>query len=376
MGRGNLIHPRYDKSIRSVLYMSGRVNAADANHNFWELGNRLFCLGKWKCVAGKKNEIQFYSPNEYIVHINNDQLLTNVEDPSVFNEAGYILVTSFFFHEYRHYHQHTDWTMPDKMKTDAPNILIVGKDFIEDYSFQKAVARRNVAVDHVLSVYTWNYKNDPRELDAEEYRMRYCLKYFETVENPLVDLDTVRQVLFDYATSTDYIHYDRIVKHFPKNINDVIEALHEEKKAAFKERCDISTEECLDDRLRNIKPKEYDITEKLMRDPKYQDHWNAIEKARTGIQMDKIINQVAIMEHPAVMGIKTRIRHELNVTENAIRFARTKTNPYPVIPFHKMISYDIPETDTLDMDILSMADAINFGEQLSNLEAENYGLKL
>ena len=85
------------------------------------------------------------------------------------------------------------------------------------------IIRREFIKGYFPSVYTNNYSNDPSEMDAERYGIRYTLAYFES--DPIITKTEAEEILYQFAMSEDSIHSDIIDSYRDKlhNIYDILD---------------------------------------------------------------------------------------------------------------------------------------------------------
>lgn len=323
----------------NLLNTYGKENKIICLANLSRLGNKLFEKDKWNFnpYSYDSETVTSDSGNWYHVTIGNAALNDNCND-SECNRAAYVLEVKDMYHEKQHVWQNTtawnDKATLNSVKSHRQTTDIIRREFIKKY---------------FPSVYYNNYSSDPGEMEAESRGIRLALIYFKS--DPVISKTEAEDILYQIMMSDDCIHKkilepdeDRL-----KSIYDVLDLFEKRAETAASVKYDITMN--IPSRFRNDPDIDLSMTDTFLHSRNFKEYRKAFVACRTGIEQDKILEQVILFAHPnAVRKAPLRIRNELSNCRRQMELGTLRPGIHAILPKHINYSVQtISETEELKL---------------------------
>ena len=320
--------------IKEILNKHGKRNREHVLQTLDDLGNKLFIKNKWDFIESSDSEtISVDKGDWYHVTIGNRFLFYNCSD-SECNRAAYVSTVKDMYHESKHVWQRT------KAWNDKSNF-----NSIKSYRETTDIIRREFIKGYFPSVYTNNYSNDPSEMDAERYGIRYTLAYFES--DPIITKTEAEELLYQFAMSEDSIHSDIIDSYRDKlhNIYDILDLFDRRAKTVAEIKYPVTEDipVLFEDPDMNMS-----LTHEFLYSDSLKEYRKAFAVCSTGIEQDKILEQVILVSQPGVIRkAPLRLRIELLDCQNQMELSSLRPGPHAISP--KKINYSVQPSEELEL---------------------------
>ena len=302
------------------------------------LGNALFGKNKWFFTRSYNSETSTFKSGQLQYVAIGDRPLTDGCNSMEYNKAGYVHIVKDMYHEQSHVLMNT------KAWNDRENL-----NSLKSYKRTTNIVRREFVKSYFPSVYTNNYSNDPSEMDAERYGIRQTLNYFNS--DPVVTKSEAEKILYQFMMDENYIHSEIMDPHRDnlKTIYDVLNLFEERANISASSNCDKYNITMDIDPLFKDDP-EIDLwaTDIFLHDKRFKEYKKAFEKCKTGVEQDKILEQVILALNPnAIKKAPPRLYEELLNCRRQMELDTLKPGMHAVPP--KRINYLMHDTNSLEL---------------------------
>ena len=322
----------------NIVNVNGKITNEKAISRLSKLGNKLFGNDKWDFINGYDSETSTLSSGklQYVV-IGKNALIDNC-DETEFNKAGYVYTVKDMYHEQSHAWINT------KAWNDRANL-----NSVKSFKRTTNIVRREFVKSYFPSVYTNNYSNDPGELDAERYGIRQTLSYFDS--DPVVTKSEAEEILYQFMMVDDYIHSEMLdpYRDSLKTIYDVLDLFEERANMSAGPDCDrYDVTMDIDPVFRNDPEIDLQATDMFLHDKRFKEYRKAFEQCKTGMEQDKVLEQVILVMDPdAIKKAPLRLREELSDRRRQMELGTLKPGIHAVSP--NRIDYSVHDTDNLEL---------------------------
>lgn len=302
------------------------------------LGDKLFGKNNWEFIPLYESETNTPpSGKSYYVTIGEIPLTLDCNETEV-NKAGYVYIVKDMYHEQSHAWINT------KAWNDRANL-----NSVRSFKQTTNIVRREFVKSYFPSVYTNNYSNDPGEMDAERYGIRQTLSYFDS--DPVVTKSEAEEILYQFMMADDYIHSEMLdpYRDSLKTIYDVLDLFEERARISAGPECDrYNVTMDIDPVFRNDPEIDLQATDMFLHDKRFKEYRKAFEQCETGMEQDKVLEQVIlIMDPDAIKKAPPRLREELSDCRRQMELGTLKPGIHAISP--NRIDYSVHDADNLEL---------------------------
>lgn len=321
-----------------IVNIYGKTSKRKVGSKLSELGNKLFDNDKWDFINRYDSETITSNSGRSQYVVIGDRPLTNNCDETEYNRAGYVHVVKDMYHEQSHAWINT------KAWNDRTNL-----NSVRSFKRTTNIVRREFVKLYFPSVYTNNYSNDPGEMDAERYAIRQTLSYFDS--DPIITRSEAEEILYQFMIADDYIHSEILdpYRDSLKTIYDVLDLFEERANMSAGPDCDrYDVTMDIDPVFRNDPEIDLQATDMFLHDKRFKEYRKAFEQCKTGMEQDKVLEQVILVMDPdAIKKAPLRLREELSDCRRQMELGTLKPGIHAISP--NRIDYSVHDVDNLEL---------------------------
>lgn len=329
-----------------ILNIHDKENRQTCMIKLSNLGDKLFGENNWEFIPLYESETNTTpSGKSYYITIGEVPLTSDCNKTEV-NKAGYVYTVKDMYHEQSHVWINT------KAWNDRANL-----NSVRSYKRTTNIVRREFVKSYFPSVYTNNYSDDPGEMDAERYGIRWALSYFDS--DSIVTKSEAEEILYQFMMADDYIHSEMLdlYRDSLKTIYDVLDLFEERASMSAGPDCgkyEVTMD--IDPIFRNNMEIDLHTTDMFLHDKKFKEYRKAFDQCNTSMQQDKVLEQAIVaMDPDAVKKAPPRLCEELLNCRRQMELDTLKPGIHAISPNRINYSaHDIEELELTEEDLATI----------------------